>query len=220
MEFTLAAKGGLDVSADRPNYPLAADGRAEVTVTGSARKAGDAVLLFAGVFGERRDAVEIKLPVHTGQRASARKPSTEASRGSRRPRRSFLPDAGSALAATRNTSPTLRWRSRSPASPFLRMTEGLRYLLRYPYGCVEQTSSGVMPLAALHRILQQGRGPGNPAGRGRPLPEKRRRAARLHADLLRRLRLLARRPGGAPLGDLLRGDGSRRGPGRRLRRAG
>ena len=38
MEFTLAAKGGLDVSADRPNYPLAADGRAEVTVTGSAGK--------------------------------------------------------------------------------------------------------------------------------------------------------------------------------------
>jgi uncharacterized protein YfaS (alpha-2-macroglobulin family) len=34
-------------------------------------------------------------------------------------------------------------------SPFLRMTKAIHYLLQYPYGCVEQTSSGVMALAAL-----------------------------------------------------------------------
>ena len=41
-------------------------------------------------------------------------------------------------------------------SPFLRMTEAIHYLLNYPYGCVEQTSSGVLGLAALRGVIQQG----------------------------------------------------------------
>ena len=41
-------------------------------------------------------------------------------------------------------------------SPFLRMTEAIHYLLDYPYGCVEQTSSGVLALAALRGDIQQG----------------------------------------------------------------
>ena len=45
-------------------------------------------------------------------------------------------------------------------SPFLRMSKGLRYLLQYPYGCVEQTSSAIMPLAALRGLINQGLVPG------------------------------------------------------------
>ncbi len=45
-------------------------------------------------------------------------------------------------------------------SPYLRMTAGLQYLLRYPYGCVEQTSSGVLPLAALKESVAKGLIPG------------------------------------------------------------
>ena len=41
-------------------------------------------------------------------------------------------------------------------SPFLRMTEAIHYLLDYPYGCVEQTSSGVLALAALRGDIQKG----------------------------------------------------------------
>ena len=41
-------------------------------------------------------------------------------------------------------------------SPFLRMTEAIHYLLNYPYGCVEQTSSGVLALAALRGAIQKG----------------------------------------------------------------
>ena len=45
-------------------------------------------------------------------------------------------------------------------SPFLRMGQGLKYLLKYPYGCVEQTSSGVLALAALRGLIHQGLIPG------------------------------------------------------------
>ena len=36
------------------------------------------------------------------------------------------------------------------------MSEAIHYLLNYPYGCVEQTSSGVLALAALRGVIQQG----------------------------------------------------------------
>jgi len=41
-----------------------------------------------------------------------------------------------------------------------KIAPGLRYLLHYPYGCVEQTSSGVIPLAALRGLVQSGAVPG------------------------------------------------------------
>ena len=44
-------------------------------------------------------------------------------------------------------------------SPFLRLSDAMHYLLTYPYGCVEQTSSGVLALAALRGVVQDGQVP-------------------------------------------------------------
>ncbi|HNV68132.1 MAG TPA: MG2 domain-containing protein, partial [Candidatus Ozemobacteraceae bacterium] len=41
-----------------------------------------------------------------------------------------------------------------------KVAPGLRYLLQYPYGCIEQTSSGIIPLAALRRMAAQNLIPG------------------------------------------------------------
>ncbi len=41
-----------------------------------------------------------------------------------------------------------------------KIAPGLKYLLRYPYGCVEQTSSGVIPLAGIRSLAQSGNIPG------------------------------------------------------------
>jgi alpha-2-macroglobulin len=41
-----------------------------------------------------------------------------------------------------------------------KIAPGLRYLLRYPYGCVEQTSSGIIPLAAMRSLVKEGKIPG------------------------------------------------------------
>ena len=40
----------------------------------------------------------------------------------------------------------------TPHGPHCTCTEALDYLDRYPYGCVEQTTSGCFPLLALHAI--------------------------------------------------------------------
>jgi len=37
---------------------------------------------------------------------------------------------------------------------------GLRYLLAYPYGCIEQTSSGIIPLAGMRGLVESGLLPG------------------------------------------------------------
>ena len=42
------------------------------------------------------------------------------------------------------------------SNPFIKLTGGLLYLLQYPYGCVEQTSSKVLPLAALRGLIEKG----------------------------------------------------------------
>jgi uncharacterized protein YfaS (alpha-2-macroglobulin family) len=41
-----------------------------------------------------------------------------------------------------------------------KLVPGLKYLLRYPYGCVEQTSSGIIPLAGLRGLVKSGTIPG------------------------------------------------------------
>lgn len=46
-----------------------------------------------------------------------------------------------------------------------RIAPGLKYLLRYPYGCVEQTSSGLIPLAAMRALVEQGKIPGVDTGK-------------------------------------------------------
>jgi len=41
-------------------------------------------------------------------------------------------------------------------SPFIKMSRAIQYLLHYPYGCVEQTSSGVLALASLRGLVKNG----------------------------------------------------------------
>ncbi len=41
-----------------------------------------------------------------------------------------------------------------------RIAPGLKYLLNYPYGCVEQTSSGIIPLVGIRELVSSGTIPG------------------------------------------------------------
>jgi len=47
-------------------------------------------------------------------------------------------------------------------NPFLRLSEAVDYMLHYPYGCIEQTSSGVMSLAALRGPSRRALSPTSP----------------------------------------------------------
>ena len=46
------------------------------------------------------------------------------------------------------------------ATDWARIEPGLKYLLTYPYGCVEQTSSGIIPLAGIGSLIKSGTFPG------------------------------------------------------------
>lgn len=50
-------------------------------------------------------------------------------------------------------------------TPWSKIAPGLKYLLRYPFGCVEQTSSGVIPLAGIRGLAKTGELPGITAER-------------------------------------------------------
>lgn len=41
-----------------------------------------------------------------------------------------------------------------------KIAPGLTYLLRYPFGCIEQTSSGIIPLAGMRALIEDGLIPG------------------------------------------------------------
>jgi len=52
-----------------------------------------------------------------------------------------------------------------------RLDEGLAYLIGYPYGCLEQTTSKVVPMIALAELAQSARLPGLDAGQARKFIE-------------------------------------------------
>ncbi len=128
--------------------------RTLIPVEGTAQKAGTAALQFSGRFKDYSDVVELKVPVNSGHVLGSD---------------TVFGNFRKATDVSYNTPKAvrdLRWEDVGPdevkailtvsGSPFMRMSEGLRYFLHYPYGCVEQTSSGVLPLAALRGIIQKG----------------------------------------------------------------
>ena len=158
MRFAVEERGGLAVAAERETLAVGATDWAPVGVTGKAEETGDSTLLFQGSLGKRSDAVELTVPVHSG---NVRGQSTYY--GVIRGKAAItppLPPIAREVAADPGLLSEARATLLLSASPFLRMTAGLRYLLHYPYGCIEQTSSGVMPLAALRAIIRNDAIPG------------------------------------------------------------
>jgi len=126
-----------------------------IPVEGEAAKAGQARVAFKGSFDSRSDAVELKVPVNSGyilwqeiQFGKVRDMTTIAF---------SFPDA---IAAANLNPEEVVVNLTVSGSPFLRMAKAIEYLLHYPYGCVEQTSSGIIPLAGLRKLIQQGLIPG------------------------------------------------------------
>ena len=148
----------VKLSGAPASFDLAPLDRILLPVQGEATSPGTARLRFSGTLGANSDAVEIRLPVNSG----------------------LLP-WHDVVSGTLKREETIRysfpkgtekisWKEVRPGevravltvsgSPFLRMAPGVRYLLHYPYGCVEQTSSGTIPLAALRELIRQGVLPG------------------------------------------------------------
>ncbi len=146
------------LSGAPPQFELPAMDRLLLPVKGEAVAPGTARLSFSGTLGERRDAVEIRVPVNSGLLLW-----NDIVSGT-------MKGAATIRYAFPKGTESIPWKDVHPdevkallavsGSPFMRMAPALRYLLHYPYGCVEQTSSTVIPLAALRGLIKDGLLPG------------------------------------------------------------
>lgn len=152
--FGIESDGLVKVSAKDAKYSLSAMDRILIPVNGEALKPGVSNLVFSGNFEDKKDRIEIKVPVKSGYIRW-----DDIVYGT-------IKNAAKITYAFPEGTSAINWNELNPeemtavltvsGSPFLRMSKALRYLLTYPYGCVEQTSSGVLPLSALRELIAKG----------------------------------------------------------------
>ncbi|MFP5212897.1 MAG: alpha-2-macroglobulin family protein [Acidobacteriota bacterium] len=158
VRIDVTASNQLKIATGSSSAQLAANSSEKLPVEGEAVSAGDAQVRAVGAFRDAKDGVEIGLPVTKGQVLG-----TEAAVGS------FIGSAPLSLGLKKETL-AIPWGKTgyedvsgsiliSP-SPLLLLSGPLRYLLHYPYGCVEQTSSATLALAGLRGVIAQGAVPG------------------------------------------------------------
>ncbi|MDP6418431.1 MAG: MG2 domain-containing protein [Candidatus Krumholzibacteria bacterium] len=125
-----------------------------------APKVGTSQVDFAARRGEQGDRVREEIPVHSPS-VLERHFFHGVFRDSLTRKLSLDPE----LKVPENADPG-EWNARLTlsASPFLRLRPGLAYLLRYPYGCIEQTSSRLLGLLGFRSALKSGLLPGVDAG--------------------------------------------------------
>jgi alpha-2-macroglobulin len=113
---------------------------------------------FEGDAGTFDDAVEMAMPIHSRFLPARRVKIGDFSQKTRieiqLPEELKKVNLGDVNESDFRANLTLSMNNWSKIAP------GLRYLLVYPYGCVEQTSSGVIPLAALRSLVKSGAVPG------------------------------------------------------------
>jgi alpha-2-macroglobulin len=152
VKFQASAEGGLRLAAVDTTGQLKPKDSLKLNVTGEAVAAGKAKALFVGDFQGKKDEVELSLKINSGHvRQTAAVLGSFSGAGTVK---IPLPPYLSKSAAPVNPEEVQAVLTLS-GSPFLRFTRPINYLLTYPYGCVEQVSSGVLGLAALRSLIRE-----------------------------------------------------------------
>ncbi|MZH02023.1 MAG: hypothetical protein F3745_01070 [Nitrospinae bacterium] len=157
LDFTFDSTDGLTLFPKDNEYFLNSIDSTQIEVGGEALTKGNASVQLAGRFGNKQDAVRLEIPVHSGHTIG-----TDVVIGS------FKRNTRLSLPVDRIKDPVKRstviensdFKLTVSKTPFIRMSGGMAYLLQYPYGCVEQTSSRLMPLVALKGLIDDGQIPG------------------------------------------------------------
>lgn len=162
LSLGLTATAGLETTVAEPAREIPAHDRHLAPVDALAAEVGTATLTFDGTFSRpgamARDRVENVIDVRHGHLMDYQ---------SRLGRVGEQTVTGIDLPALiRETD----WGATPPGgascelvlskTPLLHLRPALQYLLRYPYGCVEQTSSGIHGLAAVRTVVHRGLLPG------------------------------------------------------------
>ncbi|MGA9754231.1 MAG: MG2 domain-containing protein [Desulfobaccales bacterium] len=157
VQFSAVGDGGLFLAAVEQAEPLNPKDSLKLSVTGQAAASGPAAARFTGAFQGRTDAVELKLRINSGHvRDTKVWFGSLAEKAGTAEIKVPLPGYLTGGASEKINPEEVKAVLTVAGSPFLRMTEAIRYLLDYPYGCVEQTSSGVLALAALRGDIDKG----------------------------------------------------------------
>jgi len=146
VQFTVEATGGLETGSDVPRHASVAHG-SEATVAFTVRAPhapGAASLTIRARLGDESAVETVELPV--------RPPTTlrfESGSGS-------VPagQAGEFTLPGDWLKGTARYWLSFSGLPTLKLASSLRYLLRYPYGCIEQTTSAAFPLLYLGDVAK------------------------------------------------------------------
>jgi len=154
VKFSAAPTGGLNFTAVDAGGQLEPKTSIKLNVAGEATTPGKAQARFTGVFQNKEDAVELPIKINSGLVQD-----TTSQFGS-------FTGPGEAKLALPHYLTAPREEKVNPdevqavltlsGSPFTRLSRPIHYLLSYPYGCVEQTSSGVLGLAAIKGLIQEG----------------------------------------------------------------
>jgi alpha-2-macroglobulin len=152
VTFQAAPEGGISLTAVDKTGQLDPQGSLRLNVAGEAKGAGPAKLVFAGEFQGKKDEVEQALSINSGQvrQTTAVPGSFKGDTTVKIPLPTYLTDADPQVAAGEVQAVLT-----VSGSPFVRFTRPIKYLMDYPYGCVEQVSSGVLGLAALRGLIRE-----------------------------------------------------------------
>ncbi|MEW6350296.1 MAG: MG2 domain-containing protein [Thermodesulfobacteriota bacterium] len=113
---------------------------------------------LTGPSGEFADAIEQTFPIHSRYLPVNVVTMGSFTKGTEIPVK--LPDALRTMKPDALTSDDLQARVSLSITNWAKVAPGLKYLLHYPYGCIEQTSSGIIPLAGVRSLVKAGKVPG------------------------------------------------------------
>jgi hypothetical protein len=154
VKFAAIGDVGLTLNALDPTINLPAKDSVKLRVAGEATAAGSATVRFTGEFQQKTDAVELPVKVNSGYMRE-----TTVTFGTFAGQTAFKASLPSYLTSKggKEVNPQeVKALLTLAGSPFIKMSRAIQYLLHYPYGCVEQTSSGVLALASLRGLVQNG----------------------------------------------------------------
>jgi uncharacterized protein YfaS (alpha-2-macroglobulin family) len=164
-DVLLKAEGSPDLSVRLSQSSLTLEPFATSSVNALAEVTGGAekgIFRFQGTFtglsGKYGDAVEQPLTIH-----SRYMPVNRTAIGSFTERTDIsaaLPGALKALKPEDINPGDFKANLSFSTTNWTRIAPGLKYLLRYPYGCIEQTSSGIIPLAGIRDLARSNVIPG------------------------------------------------------------
>jgi hypothetical protein len=132
VDFAVEPDDVLALAVAGKSFPLAGFDRTLIPIDGTVQKAGTTQVQFSGKFKGLSDIVQVKLPVNSGHVL-----------GNDIVFGNFRKTAEVSYAVPKAVK-DLRWEEVGPGevkvlltvsgSPFMRMSQGLRYFLHYPYG--------------------------------------------------------------------------------------